>query len=59
MVCASNLLTRSCKTSLEDVPWRARAVKMAKKNFNSLMFLVRPVFLEAIFRDHDHTESEG
>lgn len=59
MVYASYLLTRSCKTSWEDVPWRVLAIKMAKKTFNSLMFLYCPGCLEVIFRGHDHIESEG
>lgn len=59
MVYASYLLTRSCETSWEDVPWRVLAIKMAKKTFNSLTFLYCPGCLEVIFRGHDHIESEG
>lgn len=39
MIYASYLLTRSCETSWEDVPWRVLAIKMAKKTFNSPIFL--------------------
>lgn len=59
MVYASYLLTRSCETTWEDVPWRVLAIKMAKKTFNSPMFLYCPGCLEVIFRGHDHIESEG